>query len=174
MRVECRRRGLWLWQCHHCLTLKWALPSPGSAFGVGAPARRWGACLAAGAYQTTGKCQCLRGHLSSAPNSQPPSACHRRARRCSTAQGRGACLGGADAFHFAFVCPIFLVAPGALVLPGVWKVCRLLSARLLVGNCGGERCVCRQPVHSSLVCLAMDSCPPRAAVLSFSSLIVGV
>lgn len=28
-----------------------------------------GACLAAGAYQTTGKCQCSHGHLSPPPNS---------------------------------------------------------------------------------------------------------
>lgn len=117
-----------------------ALPSPGSAFGVGAPARRWGACLAAGAYQTTGKCQCLRGHLSPVPNSQPPSACHRRARRLA---GRGR-----QRSVLPLCSPIFLVAPGALVLPGVWKVCRLLSACLLVGSCGRERCVCRQPVRS--------------------------
>lgn len=108
MRVECGRRGLWLWQCHHCLTLKWALPSPGSAFGVGSACKEMGGCLAAGAYQTTGKCQCLRGHLSPAPNSQPPSARHRRARRCSTAQGRGAWLGGASCFPFCLcVVPCF-------------------------------------------------------------------
>lgn len=44
----------------HCLTLEWASLYPGSVFGVGVSARRLGACLAASAYQTTGKCQSLQ------------------------------------------------------------------------------------------------------------------
>ncbi|EHH14813.1 hypothetical protein EGK_00797 [Macaca mulatta] len=87
--------------CRPPLHLPLQLPS--SVFGVGAAARRWGACLAAGAHQTTGKCQCLRGHLSPPPSSRPPSASHRRARAVLQHKGTGPGREGQAHFHFAAV-----------------------------------------------------------------------
>lgn len=53
-----------------CTSLSTQRQQLGVQVGVG----RAGGRLAAGAYQTTGKCQCLLGHLSPPPGCWPPSA----------------------------------------------------------------------------------------------------
>lgn len=60
MWVECRRRGIWLWQ-YYSPASRWS----GHHYTQALPLQweclqgDWG-CLAAGAYQTTGKCQSLQ------------------------------------------------------------------------------------------------------------------
>lgn len=146
---------------------------PGSVSGVGVPARRWGACLAAGAYQTTGKCQCLRGHLSPAPRSRPPSAYHRRAQRCSTAQGRRAWPGGAGRVPFRlclFPSPLRLLCFG--VVRPVKSLHAVAVVAVLSGAWGKESWSCRQlvPFHRSFSQL-WPLTPPQVLFFLFLALI---
>jgi hypothetical protein len=101
LKMTCRSRGVQE-ERHAAMAIPQHGLCPGSACGVGAPARRLGACLAAGAYQTTGKCQCLRAIC---PLRLTPShlLLTTEGPGSSTAQGRGACWEGQTAFHFAFV-----------------------------------------------------------------------
>lgn len=154
-----------------CLTLEWAPLFPGPTFGVGAPARRWGpvwqqvpmrqlesasACVAICPLRLTSSPLLL------ATEGRPVAVPHSTGARCLP--GRGGQLSILPLFSL-----IFLVALGALVLPGVWKVGRPLSAGLLVG---GKRWAWAGCSLSLFVCPTVDSHPCLAACLPFLILLL--
>lgn len=119
----------------HCLRLEWASLYPARlCLGSGSSCKETGGLLGSRRLSDNWKVPVLAGHLSPAPNSQPPSAYHRRARAVPQHKGEAPAGRGRQFSILLLFSSIFLVAPSALVLPGVWKVCRLLSASLLVDS----------------------------------------
>lgn len=157
--------------CRPPLHLPLQLPS--SVFGVGAAARRWGACLAAGAHQTTGKCQCLRGHLSPPPSSRPPSASHRRALAVLQHKGTGPGREGQAHFHFAAVYSHLLCSFSLGSCQVREKFAAPWPIRLFGGAPAGRKggCVWRFLCTTS-VCSTVDFHPsPEPLVFFFLALI---
>lgn len=136
-------------------------------------ARRWGARLAAGAYQTTGKCQCSRGHLS------PPPSC----RLLLPAQGLSASCGAWPGGQ-AESDPAFCGVPGLplrrpAVTTGVKSLACSGPGGGFVGRWWKGEWMCVQPVacHGLLAqgwTVPTPPAPPPPCFTSFLALLVEV
>lgn len=103
---------------------------PGAVCGAAGDCKEVGACLAAGTHQTTGKCQCLPGHLSPSACSHPPSAYHRRARNSLQHEGTEPGREGRQSPILLLFIPISFLAPVR------WTNCQVHEVCCMATECG--------------------------------------